>query len=214
MVFPRRLALAALSATLLATTAACSGGDDDPETAPSPSSSPTTQSPSPTEPTEPAEPSSTQAAWQDRYTDAQLDAYEAALSRYEEYETRSEPIWAEGEVTDRAEALFKQYFPSPVWQQEFERLKLYAANDVTVAGLPTVYWSKPARITKDGLNVEIQQCVNFADVVTTQDGEQAQGNKWKTTPHLRVMSLSNPEGYDWLIYSYGDPDGEKKPCTP
>jgi hypothetical protein len=201
----RRNATAVLTATaFMLGAAACGGEDNDPQAEPT---SPTTSSSaSETTPTEPA--------WVDDYAKKQLDAYEAALARWEIYESRSEPIWSSGKATDRAEPFFKQYFPSPLWQTELERLRLYAANDVTVSGTPTVYWSKPTLVTKNLLNVEIQQCVDFSDVVTTQRGEQVEGNKWTTTPHLRVISLSKPEGYDWLIYSYGDPEGKKKRCTP
>ena len=84
----RRLAVVAVSFVLVAFMAACGGGGDEPEATPSSSSTPPSQSPSPTEP------SPTETAWQDKYTDAQLGAYEEALARYQEYETRSEPIWA------------------------------------------------------------------------------------------------------------------------
>ncbi len=128
MLSPRRIAVAAVSIALLTSMAAC-GGDDEPEATPTSSSTPTSQSPSPTEPS-PAE-----TAWQDKYTDAQLDAYDDALLRYQEYETRSEPIWAAGKVTDRAEALFQQYFPSPLWQGRLRMLSSYEQVDVQVEGL-------------------------------------------------------------------------------
>jgi hypothetical protein len=183
--------------------AAACGGEDDPQTEPT----------NPATSASPREPTSAASPWEKRYSKKQLQAYESALVRWETYENRSSPIWEAGEATVQAEELFMQYFPSPAWQAELERLKLLAANDVTVSGTPTVYWSKPRLITKDGLSVEIEQCVDFSEVVTTQRGEQVMGNRWTTTPHLRVLSLSKPKGYDWLIYSYGDPEGKKQKCT-
>jgi hypothetical protein len=204
----RNASILAITTALLLSATGCGGGDE-PTAEPTAEPTETSTSDTPTE-----SPSPTESAWEDKYTKKQLDGYEAALTRWEIYETRSEPIWASGKATERAEPFFKQYFPSPLWQKELERLRLYAANNVTVSGTPTVYWSKPTRVTKNLLNVEIQQCVDFSDVVTTQRGEQVAGNRWTTTPHLRVISLSKPEGYDWLIYSYGDPEGKKKKCTP
>lgn len=207
MLSPRRIAAAAVSIALLTTTAACGGGDE-PEATPSSSSTPTaTQSPSPTEP------SPTETAWQDKYTDAQLDAYEAALSRYEEYETRSEPIWAEGKVTDRAEALFKQYFPSPLWQGRLRTLSQYEQVDVQIDGLAEVYWSRAKSVSDSGLSVVIDQCVDYTTATVTQRGEPAPPVKWQQKPNLRTITLEKPKGYDWLIYGVVDASsGKARPC--
>jgi hypothetical protein len=208
MLFRRHLTVAALSVVLLATATACGGGDDEPEVAPS-SNADTTQSPSPTEspPTE--------AAWEDKYTDAQLDAYEAALARYESYESRTEPIWSEGKVTDRAEALFKQFFPSPIWQGYLRRLTTYEQVDVQIDGLADVYWSKAKSISDSGLSVEIEQCVDYTTISTTQRGKPAQPVKWQQKPNLRTITLEKPEGGDWLIYGVVDATGGKaRPCEP
>ncbi|MGD9961861.1 hypothetical protein [Nocardioides sp.] len=210
MLSPRRIAVAAVSIALLATTAACGGGDDEPEATPSSSTpTPTTQSQSPTEP------SPTETAWQDKYTDAQLDAYEEALGRYEEYETRSEPIFAEGKVTDRAEALFKQYFPSPLWQGQLRRLTTYEQVDVQIEGTPGIYWSKAKSVSDSGKSVVINQCVDYTQVSITQRGEPAPPVKGQQKPNLRTVTLEKPEGYDWLIYGVVDAStGKARPCVP
>lgn len=209
MLSPRRIAVTTASIALLATTAACGGGDDEPEATPTSRTPTTTQSPSPTEP------SPTETAWQDKYTPAQLDAYEAALSRYEEYETRSEPIWAAGKVTDRAEALFKQYFPSPLWQGRLRMLSSYEQVDVQVEGLADVYWSRAKSISDTGFSVVLDQCVDYTTVKVTQRGEAAQPVKWQQKPNLRTITLEKPEGSDWLIYGAVDASsGKARPCTP
>jgi hypothetical protein len=208
MRFTRRLAAATATVALLATTTACGGGDDEPEATPS-SSTPTTQSPSPTEP------SPTETAWQDKYTEAQLDAYEAALSRYREYETRSEPIWAEGKATDRAEALFKQYFPSPLWQGQDRLLSSYEQGGVTRTGLADVYWSRAKSISDSGLSVVVNQCVDYGPIITEQNGKEAERPAWALKPNLRTISLEKPEGSDWLIYGVVDASsGKARPCKP
>lgn len=208
MRFTRRLAAATTTVALLATTTACGGGDDEPEATPS-SSTPTTQSPSPTEP------SPTETAWQDKYTEAQLDAYEAALSRYREYETRSEPIWAEGKATDRAEALFKQYFPSPLWQGQDRVLSSYEQGGVTRTGVADVYWSRAKSISDSGLSVVVNQCVDYGPIITEQNGKEAERPAWALKPNLRTISLEKPEGSDWLIYGVVDASsGKARPCKP
>lgn len=211
MLFRRHLRIAALSVALLAPMTACGGGgggDGELEAAPSASTS-TAQSPSPTE-TTPTEP-----AWQEKYTDAQLEAYNDALSRYEEYETRTEPIWAEGKATDRAEALFKQYFPSPLWQGQLRLLSSYEQGSVTRDGRADVYWSKAKLISDSGRSVVINQCVDYTPIVTRQNGKEAKRPGWALKPNLRTVNLEKPQGSDWLIYGVVDASsGKARPCTP
>ncbi|MDE0778283.1 MAG: hypothetical protein OSB43_18545 [Nocardioides sp.] len=209
MLSPRRIAVATVSIAVLATTAACGGGVDEPEAKPSSSAPPTTQSPSPTEP------SPTETVWQDKYTDAQLDAYEDALARYQEYETRSEPIWAAGEATDRAEEIFKQYYPSPLWQGQDRLLTSYEQGGVTRTGLADVYWSRAKSISDGGLSVVVNQCVDYTPIVTKQNGKEAERPAWALKPNLRTITLEKPEGSDWLIYGVVDASsGRARPCTP
>lgn len=209
MLFRRRLTVAVISLALLVTTASCGGDNDEPEATPPSSSTPTTDSPSPTEPT------STDRAWQDKYTEAQFDAYEAALARYETYEDRTEPIWSEGKATDRAEALFKQYYPSPLWQGQFRLLSSYEQGAVTRSGLADVYWSKAKSISDSGLSVVINQCVDYTPIVTEQNRKEADRPVWALEPNLRTINLEKPEGSDWLIYGVVDASsGKARPCTP
>lgn len=209
MLSPRRIAVAAVSIALLTTMAGCGGGDDEPEATPPSSGTPTTSSPSPTDP------SPTETAWQDNYTPAQLDAYEAALSRYEEYETRSEPVWSAGKATDRAEAIFKQYYPSPLWQGQDRLLASYEQGGVTRTGLADVYWSRAKSISDSGHSVVVNQCVDYTPIITEQNGKEAERPAWALEPNLRTITLEQPEGSDWLIYGVVDASsGKARPCTP
>jgi len=202
----RRTTTIAVALTAVMIGAAACGGEDEP----GPTAEPRTSE----SPTESTEPTTTAPAWEAKYKEQQIEAYEAALGRWKEYEARAEPIWSRGQATQAAAELFKEYFPSPVWQGEYGRLELYEANNVTVTGVPTVYWSRAKTISKAGKSVEILQCVDFSDVTTEQNGKPAKGNKWTTTPHLRALSLSKPVGHGWLVYAYGDPDGKKRSCEP
>ena len=202
--FRRDATTAVITAVFMFGAAAC-GGEDDPQTEPT---EPTT-SPSPSEPT------STAPAWEEKYNQKQLDAYEDALDRWEEYEARVEPIWSRGKATDAAAQLFKQYFPSPAWQGQYRRLASYEAAEVKVEGTPGIYWSKPKRISANALSVEIDQCVDYTQGTTTQGGKEVQAPKWVSRPNLRTISLSKPKGYDWLIYGITDASsGKARPCTP
>lgn len=202
----RRNASVLAVATALMLSATGCGGDDVPTAEPTE----TTTSATPTESTSPTE---TETAWQDKYTEDQLDAYEAALSRYKEYETRSEPIWAEGKATDRAEALFKQYFPSPLWQGRLRTLAQYEQVDVQIDGLADVYWSRAKSISDSGRSVVIDQCVDYTTATVTQRGEPAPPVKWQQKPNLRTITLEKPDGHDWLIYGVVDASsGKARPC--
>lgn len=77
MLSPRQIAVAAVSIALLATTAACGGGDNAPEATPSSSSTPTSHSPSPTEPapSDTSTPVETPEEQAQRLALAQVEAY-------------------------------------------------------------------------------------------------------------------------------------------
>lgn len=201
---------AALTALALFTTACA--GDSDPETAPTdaPLSSATggTSEPTTTSPTPTLEPGS----WESKFSATQLEAYEAALQRWESYESRSEPIWAKGEATPAAEKLFKEFFPHPAWMDYWERLQGYQQISVKVSGTPAVYWSKAKSVSASGRSVQVQQCVDYAPVERTQDGNEI--SRPAPKPQLRTIFLSQPAGYNWLIYGVKElVDGKPKPCT-
>jgi hypothetical protein len=208
-VIRRPLATAAAFAALTLGLTAC-GDDDAPD--PIPGTEPTRTSSAPTEPTETA----TTPSWEDDYTPKQIRAYEAALQRFESYEQRSEPIWAKGEATLAAQALFKEYFPSPRWQAYYQRLEDYEQVDVKFEGRATVYWSRPKSVTKNALNLEIEQCVDYSAITGSQNDTPVEPEAWAKEPRLRTIQLSKPAGYDWLIYNLVDATSSKRPkaCTP
>lgn len=193
--------LAAL--TLAAGLTACSDDKDDPNT-------------SPTETPSSAEPTPTETAWQDDYTAKQLKAYDAALQRWESYLQRSEPIWAAGKATPQAEDLFKEYFPDPAWRNQFEQLATYEEVEIKTTQQPEIYWSRAKRISKDLRGVRIEQCVLYSSGSTTQRGKPIESAKWATVPRLRTIELSKPKGFDWLIYGVTTAASKPRPerCTP
>ena len=110
----RRHTVAVVGVCALGLIASACGGDGPADPVPTSSPSPSTVDSSSATPT-PSSPTSDPDAWRSDFTSAQLDAYDAALARWDAYEARSEPIWAAGRATPAAEELFKEFFPTPIW---------------------------------------------------------------------------------------------------
>lgn len=198
----RRTLSTVAAVALAAGLTACSDDKKDPE-------------PKATDATTSAEPTPTEPAWEDAYTEKQLDGYEAALQRWESYLDRSEPIWAAGKATPQAEDLFKEYFPDPSWRGVFSTLKTYEQVEVKVEGQAKVFSSKATKISKDGLNVTIEQCVDYSTIKVTQYGKPAAADK-NPGPKLRTVRLYKAKGYPWLILQIQDATSKRKPkpCEP
>ena len=181
--------------------ASCS---DDAEPAPIPDSTSSTSEPT-------LVPTDDEPPWEDDYTDKQLATYEDALARWTEFEAKSEAIYAAGKATAEAEALFKEYYPSPIWQSKFQVLQGYEQVRARSEGLPIVHWSKATSITNT--STTIRQCVDYSPVKRTQAGEPV--DRPDPKPQLRDIHLSKPAGYDWLIYQETSRfKGEIRSCTP
>lgn len=209
-IFRRTTATIAAAAALTIGIVGCGGDEPDPIPSTSPSAS-TSASPS-------ASPSVDQDAWKKKYTPKQIQAYEAALQRWEDFESRSEPIWAKGKATPAAEELFREYLPSPKWRIEFMKLETYEKAEVKTTGTPDVLWSRATFIAKGSTSVQIRQCIDYRAMTTTQHGEPTKPIASRQRPVLRELNLSKPEGYDWLIYGINEAANgkelEDKPCNP
>ncbi|EON25013.1 hypothetical protein CF8_0913 [Nocardioides sp. CF8] len=208
----RRYATACVALTALAVFTTACAGDSDPETEPT-SGATSSATDNTSEPTTDPSPTPDPDAWRAKFDAAQLKAYDTALQRWESYESRSEPLWAKGEATPAAEKLFKEFFPHPIWMDYWEKLQGYEQVKVKISGTPMIYWSKARSVTKSGSGVQIQQCVDYTPVQRTQAGEEIPRPAPK--PQLRTIFLSQPDGYDWLIYGIEElVDGKPKTCTP
>lgn len=200
---------AALSATL-----ALAGCSDNAEPTPTTEGTPSesvVRSPTPTEPTVPS--------WEKKFTEAELDAYHAALQRWSDYEAKAEPIWAAGKATPAAEDLFKQYWEDPAWRALFGRLASYEEVEVTIKGTPEVLWSKPIKIVAEhGTgSVTIRQCIDYSPVSGIQRGEPIQQVASRQRPVQRELFLSRAKGHPWLIFEERDKPGnggKDLPCKP
>lgn len=208
----RRYALKGVALYALTLLATACAGDGEPETAPTDPAASATTSVSSEPVTEPS-PTSDPEAWRHQYTPSQLEAYEAALRRWESYEARAEPIWAKGKATPAAEDLFKEFFPDPAWRGYFDRLETYEEVGVKSEGIASVYWSRAKSVSNQLTSVQIVQCVDYTTIEGTQRGKRVPRPAWLETPQLRTLQLSKPDGYDWLIYGVVDATtGKSAPC--
>jgi len=207
----RRSIISAVALGALALTAAACGGDDKPETLPTPTTSTSStpeQSPTPTTPT-----------WESEFTDEQLAEYNEALKRWDTYELRSEPIWAAGKATPAAQALFKEFFLNSSGQ--YQTLQTYEQAKIKTTGTPKIYWSKaasigdPKKAGTQGMSTVIQQCVDYRSTTVTAMGKPSELAKKFQRPLVREISLKKVGNVTWLISNVDDlSDGKAKPCDP
>jgi hypothetical protein len=190
---------------LAALLSGCSGDKSSAEPSPAPSTLAATEPSS--------EATSASLSWEQQFTSSQLAAYEAAKAQLEAYESESEPYWASGKATPEAKKLFQKYFPAPVWQIYFDRLKTYEQADVTVTGLPTVVWSKATNVdaTARQGSVTLLQCVDYSTQVVEQAGKSIDPIPGSV---LRRATLDEGGTGGWLVLRIDEPSIEKYEACP
>ena len=195
-IHPTRLAAVLASTGItLAVLVACS--PDVAEPLPPESSSSSAAEPAPTEPADSGGPPE---GWEDEFTDEQLQAYEAALVRWERYSQDVRPIYAKGRITPAARQFFRKNALRPQ-----ERIKFL--EDIERAGLqevqaPEPLWAKAksVKLRPDGTGtVFITECVDYTDIRYERDGEVVKGLKPKKpiTPLITQMDKPDPQS-EWL----------------
>ena len=101
-----RLLTLALIAALSSSLTACGGGSD-PETKPPSSNTPNSKGPSPSEgPTEGGGPPT---GWEAKFTREQINIYNAALRRWEQYTKLSNEIYRKGKDTPDARDTLREF---------------------------------------------------------------------------------------------------------
>lgn len=200
----RGLAAAVVSAAVISTAAGC-GGDDGASALPPLDTTAATTSPSPT-PTEDPD------AWKSDYDEDQLRAFDEALAVWQEYEEKSEPIWAAGKATADAEKLFKKYWTT--WANTLNTLSKAEEFGARSFGLPEVIWSRASRVklTESGAaDVAIRQCID-PSTVKTEFAPDVQVQKRDLGPSVRTITLFGGGGSDgtWRIRSLADVTTEKE----
>lgn len=207
MLIRRTLTSVALTLLLVGGSAACTN-DDEPEASPTGTGeTPAPTSPSSSEPTPPAP-----TGWESKYTDEELNAFDAAMRRLSDYEREAEPIWRRGKYTPEADKLFREYFITA--PSQITLLRQFEAGEVQIKGVSTVLWSKAKRIKlgADGASVNATQCLDGTTSRVFQHGKEV---KETSKPQLRDVALDAIRREDgelrWYISRIAE-SGGKRPC--
>jgi len=178
--------IAALSGSLTA----C-GGEDDPQTKPSPRTTTSTNAPSPSN--DSSEAGGPPSGWEDKFTRGQLNSYNAALRRWEQYTKLSNEIYRKGKNTPKARKTLREY--SLFWQRDVATL----ARDFDKGGVrievpeePLWTYAKSVKPTY----VVIVQCTDYSNIKYTKNGDVLD-NKPKHLITPFVVRMGKVEGEDW-----------------
>jgi len=169
MTLRHRLLSLTLVAALTGGLTAC-GGNDDPETNPSPSTTTSSNDPSPSDdPSEgPSDAGGPPAGWKDKFTREQLNTYNAALRRWQQYTKLANEIYRHGEDTPEARRTFEEY--SLFWQRDAVML----ARDYDKGGIreevpPKPLWTYATSIEPN--QVAMIQCTDYSAARVTKNGD-------------------------------------------
>jgi hypothetical protein len=192
--------IAALSGSL----AACGGGSD-PVTKPSPSNTTSTNDPSPND--DASSPGGPPTGWQDKFTRDQLNSYNAALRRWEQYTKLSNEIYRKGKDTPDARDTLQEF--SLLWQRDVVTL----STDYDKGGLRREIPAEPlwayAKSVKPTY-VVIVQCTDYSKLEYTKNGDVLD-NKPKHLITPLVVRMGKPKGQDWVFE--GSTLKDKKSCV-
>ena len=192
----RQMAAALLAVSMLGV-AGCGGSDQKNEPAsPTPSASPTSPSSPATE-----EPGGPPTGWEDKYSADELNAYNAALARWQRYNELTEPIYKAGRDTPEARKIIREY--ELQWRRAISDLVQYydkggLRNEVP----PSSLWTQAISVSlnPDGTGtVIIEQCTDYRSAVVTKDGKPAEGAIPKHPITLLAVHMAKAKGNDWKV---------------
>ena len=182
--------IAALSGSL----AACGGGSD-PETTPPPSTPASTKDPSPS--SDPSEAGGPPAGWQDKFTHKQMDTYNAALRRWEQYTKLSNEIYRTGKDTPDARDTLQEF--SLLWQRDVVILtRDYSKGGIRDEVPPQPLWTYATSIKPS--QVAMIQCTDYSHARTTKNGDVLVNKPRHQVTPLIVRMTKTTDG-DWKVRS-------------
>jgi hypothetical protein len=133
--------------------------------------------------------------WEKKFTQRQLNAYDAALARYQRYNELSDDIYRKGKDTPQARAVLKEY--NLLWQRDIVTLgETFDKGGVRQEVPPRLLWSY-ARSVKP-TEVIFLQCVDFSRMRYTQNGKVLR-NKPKHPITPVIVSMTKPTNRDWMV---------------
>jgi hypothetical protein len=197
----RRLLTLALVVTLSSSLAACGG---DPEAKPAPSKT-SKETPSPSE--DPSKAGGPPAGWEDKFTRQELNTYNAALRRWEQYTKLANEIYRKGRDTHDARNTLREF--SLIWQRDV----LTLSTDYEKGGLRREVPSEPMWTYAQSVKptyVVIVQCTDYSKIKYTKNGDVLD-NKPKHLVTPLVVRMSKPKGKDWVFQ--GSTLKDKESCV-
>ena len=199
-----RLVTLTLIAALSASVTSCGGGGD-PETKPPSNNTTSTKDPSPSE--SPSEAGGPPTGWEDKFTHQQMNNYNAALRRWEQYTKLSNEIYRKGKDTPDARDTLQEF--SLFWQRDVVTL----STDYDKGGLRREVPAEPlwtyAKSVKPTY-VVIVQCTDYSRIKYTKNGDVLD-NKPKHLVTPLVVRMGKPKGQDWVFE--GSTLKDKKSCV-
>lgn len=177
----------ALASFLVAACSACS--EDGASTAPPDSQSPTRSAPS--------APTSSIPPELAGYSEVERAAYEAAVTDYDAFISRSDSFYAAGETTVEAKNFYQRYAVD--WSTAWGNLAQIANNNVTVTGTTRTVWTKPRSIDLDVAGddvIVVRRCLDESGRVVTQDGQELEQPQFKD-PHIYTIRLEKRQSEKW-----------------
>lgn len=188
-----RLLALTLIATLSGSLTSCSERNDDPQTKPPPSNTTSTKDPSPTD--DPSNVGGPPTGWKDKFTREQMNSYNAALRRWEQYTKLSNQIYRKGQDTPEARKTLQEF--SLLWQRDVVTL----ATDYDKGGLrrevpaePVWTYAKSVKPTY----VVIVQCTDYSKIKYTKNGDVLD-NKPNHVVTPLVVRMGKPKGKEWVF---------------
>ena len=165
MTFRRRLLSLTLIAALAGGLTAC-GGDNDPQTKPSPSTTTRSNVPGPSD--DPSKAGGPPVGWEDKFTREQLNTYNAALRRWQQYTKLANEVYRKGKDTPAARKTLEEY--SFFWQRDAVML----ARDYDKGGIreevsPKPLWTYATSIESN--QVAMIECTDYSDARVTKNGD-------------------------------------------
>lgn len=197
--------------TMLAVIVALSGsltacdGDNDPQTKPSPSTTTSATDRSPSD--DPSEAGGPPAGWEDKFTRDQLNAYNAALRRWQQYTKLANEIYRKGKDTPEARKTLEEY--SLFWQRDAVTL----ARDFDKGGIraevpPKPLWTYATSVEPN--QVAIIQCTDYSKVKYTKNGDVLDNKPKHLVTPLIVRMTRTTDGV-WKVRTTALKD--KKSCA-
>ena len=157
---------------------------------------PSTTSSAPPASTPSASATPSEETWRAKFTDAQLEAYEQALGRWQEYTEKTNAIYKAGRNTPAAREVFREF--SMQWQGRVGELVTRYERDGARVVRPPEGLSWQAVSARPRV-VVIRQCTDYRDLLVTVKGKKLAGTQPDHLVTPLLIEMDRPIGKDWMV---------------